>query len=368
MASLWNYSLFGESFGPVNEVDLCKLIQSGTLGADDEITSAAGETVRLGEHSFFAGLFEDADLEYATDLDEFSLEDAASPASSATAQTSLEVAAPTRSENAVVSGPATQSKPAAGTSRREKRVDVSSSPRPAVPRKKRKVRREPHDPLLMEIFAELEARKNAPATSPGTSISDQPARGASSNSSSMASVPTPSSVSMSGTNTQLSSRTVETPVHRPMTPSYSASSSAGTSWKPPKKSSGSSFTMPEPRTLGIAGGALGVFALVGAFLMGWISLPASLGGGLSGASSEVVACYQQFQSCGVAPENQEWMSFQKSVKTRLAPLLEKGEGNAAVQEAGKVLTEVAACDPKKDADKLKAAAEKLVPLITRITG
>ena len=370
MANVWRYSLFGESFGPVNEADLCRLIQSGTLGAEDEITSATGETVTLGEHSIFARLFEDSDLEYATDLDEFSLEDEASSENAAAIRSSLEVAAPTQvivSGNAATAVPIPRSKSAEKPTRREKRADAGASAKPSAPRKKRKIRREPHDPLLMEIFAELEARKHSGATSSAASPSDVSGK-APLNSSAAASASPSMPSSMSTTSQQLSTRTVESHAQRPMTQSYSTSSSSGNSWKPSKKSAAPSFTMPEPRALGIAGGVLGVLALAGAYLMGWISLPESLGGGLSGASGAVVSCYMEFQSCGSAPEKQEWISFQNSVKTRLAPLLQKGEGSAVVQEAGKVLTELASCDPKKDADKLKAAAEKLVPLINKIAG
>lgn len=370
MANVWRYSLFGESFGPVNEADLCRLIQSGTLGAEDEITSACGDTVKLGEHAFFARLFEDADLEYATDLDEFSLEDEASSDDVAAVRTSKEVAASTQvivSSNAATAVPKARSKPAEESSRRERRSVVGSSQKPAAPRKKRRVRREPHDPLLMEIFAELEARKHSGAASPTAPNSDVSPR-ALSNSSAATPVQTPSPTT-TVTSPQLSTRTVESPVQRPATQSYSSSASAsGNSWKPSKKSSAPSFTMPEPRTLGIVGGAVVAVGLVGSFLMGWISLPGGSGGELAGASGAVVSCYLEFQSLGGVPEKQEWAGFQSSVKTRLAPVLESGDADDVVKEAGKLLADVATCDPRKDADKLRATAEKLVPLMSKITG
>lgn len=372
MANEWHYSLFGECFGPVGEADLCRLIQSGTLGAEDEITSANGDTVRLGEHAFFARLFEDSDLEYATDLDEFSLEDEAPSENKAAVQSSQTVAAPTQvvvasSTNTAVSK--VRSKPAEEPPRREKQADSSS--KPAAPRRKRKVRREPHDPLLMEIFAELDARKQPePASSTG-SRSDISARVPSSTSAAT-SVQTSSSsmsTSMSATSRQLSSTTVESTVPRAATQSYSSSSSASANaWKPSKKSTSPSFTMPEPRTLGIAGGVVVAIGLVGSFLMGWISLPGGSGGELTGASGAVVSCYLEFQSLGGVPEKQEWAGFQSSVKTRLTPVLESGDADDVVREAGKLLAEVASCDPRKDADKLRAAAEKLGPLVSKITG
>ena len=130
--------------------------------------------------------------------------------------------------------------------------------------------------------------------------------------------------------------------------------------------------MPEPKTIGIAGGVAAAALLVAAFSFGWIALPfGSSGGALPGNAGAVVSCYLEYKQFGTAiPSSEEWTAFRSSVENNVKPVIESSSADSKdnVTEAARKLVELASLQPQGNSEKLQEIGGELDTLIAGIVG
>ena len=133
----------------------------------------------------------------------------------------------------------------------------------------------------------------------------------------------------------------------------------------------SSLQMPEPKTMGIAGGVVAAAVLVAAFSFGWISSPfGSSGGALPGNAGAVVACYLEYKQFGTAvPSGEEWTAFCSGVESKVTPVVEtSADSKDNVTEAGRKLMELASLQPEESLESLRKIGGELDQLMPGIVG
>jgi hypothetical protein len=133
----------------------------------------------------------------------------------------------------------------------------------------------------------------------------------------------------------------------------------------------STLQMPEPKTMGIAGGVVAAAVLGAAFWFGWISSPFGMSGGaLPGNAGAVVSCYLEYKQFGTAvASGEEWEAFCLSVESKVKPVVESSaDAKDNVTEAGRKLMELAALEPEENLESLQKISGELDGLMPEIVG